>query len=183
MDYVIYLSYREKRLGPHDPGHLLRWATASLAPGGAVSGSTFLPRHVYGQYLRDTLAAAKAAARPDSRLSLIHSQAIAIRRTRAAGPLQVVLTDGEVRADVVVLATGNAASRLPFATPASNRIIADPRAPGALDVQADGLPVVIVGTGLTMIDLAIAITTASPATGKDIPLSPAIGALQRWQYF
>jgi uncharacterized NAD(P)/FAD-binding protein YdhS len=135
-----------------------------LAPGSSVSGTTFLPRHAYGQYLRDTLAAAETAAGPDSRLSLIHSQTVAIKRTGSAGPLQVVLTDGEVRADVAVLATGNAPSEFPFATPATDRVIADPWLPGALDVLGDGSPVVIAGTGLTMIDLAIAISSANPAT-------------------
>jgi len=147
-----------------DPDHLVRWAAASLAPDNPLSGTTFLPRHAYGQYLRDTLAAAERAAGPNSRLSRIHSQAVAIKNAGSAGPLQVVLTDREVRADVAVLATGNAPSEFPFAVPANDRVIADPWLPGALDGLGDGSPVVIAGTGLTMIDLAIAITSANPAT-------------------
>jgi uncharacterized NAD(P)/FAD-binding protein YdhS len=162
--HLLNAMARQMSALPDDPDHLVRWAAASLAPGSTVSGTTFLPRQVYGQYLRDTLTAAETAAEPDSRLSRIHSQAVAIKRTGGAGPIQVVLTDGEVRADVAVLATGNAPSGLPFATPASDRIIADPWLPGALDALGDGSPVVIVGTGLTMIDLAIAITSANPAT-------------------
>jgi uncharacterized NAD(P)/FAD-binding protein YdhS len=162
--HLLNAMARQMSALPDDPDHLVRWAAASLAPDSTPSASTFLPRHAYGQYLRDTLAAAEAAAGQDSRLSRINSQAVAINRAGVAGPLQVVLTDGEVRADVVVLATGNAASEFPFATPASDRIIADPWLPGALDALGDGAQVVIVGTGLTMIDLAIAITSASPAT-------------------
>jgi len=162
--HLLNAMARQMSALPDDPDHLVRWAAASLAPGRTLSASTFLPRHAYGQYLRDTLAAAEAAAGQDSRLSRIQSQAVAINRAGVAGPLQVVLTDGEVRADVVVLATGNATSELPFTTPASDLIIADPWLPGALDALGDGAPVVIAGTGLTMIDLAIAITSANPAT-------------------
>jgi len=161
--HLLNAMARQMSALPDDPDHLVRWAAASLAPGDAVSGNTFLPRQVYGQYLRDTLSAAERTAGPDSRLSRIRSQAVAIKRTGGAGRLQVILTDGEVRADVAVLATGNAPSGLPFATPASDRIIADPWLPGALDSVGDASPVVIVGTGLTMIDLAIAITSANPA--------------------
>jgi uncharacterized NAD(P)/FAD-binding protein YdhS len=162
--HLLNAMARQMSALPDDPDHLVRWAAATLAPGATLSGTTFLPRHAYGQYLRDTLAAAEKAAGPDSRLSLIHSEAVAIKRTGPAGPLQVVLTDGEIRADVAVLATGNAPSELPFATPASDRVITDPWFPGALDALGDGSPVVIAGTGLTMIDLAIAITSANPAT-------------------
>ena len=162
--HLLNAMARQMSALPDDPDHLVRWAAANLAPGRTLSASTFLPRHAYGQYLRDTLAAAEAAAGQDSRLSRIQSQAVAINRAGVAGPLQVVLTDGEVSADVVVLATGNATSELPFTTPASDLIIADPWLPGALDALGDGAPVVIAGTGLTMIDLAIAITSANPAT-------------------
>jgi uncharacterized NAD(P)/FAD-binding protein YdhS len=162
--HLLNAMARQMSALPDDPDHLVRWTAASLAPGRTLSASTFLPRRAYGQYLRDTLAAAESAAGQDSRLSRIQSQAVAINRAGVAGPLQVVLTDGEVRADIVVLATGNAASAFPFATPANDLIMADPWLPGALNALGDGAPVVIVGTGLTMIDLAIAITSANPAT-------------------
>jgi uncharacterized NAD(P)/FAD-binding protein YdhS len=42
--------------------------------------------------------------------------------------------------------------------------VADPWAPGALDGTGDGRPVIIVGTGLTMLDLAMTVTDAHPAT-------------------
>jgi uncharacterized NAD(P)/FAD-binding protein YdhS len=35
--------------------------------------------------------------------------------------------------------------------PQSHRFIAAPRAPGALDAAGDGSPVIVVGTGLTML--------------------------------
>ncbi len=64
---------------------------------------------------------------------------------------------------MAVLALGPTTAGLPFEAPGSSRIIADPWRPGALDPITDGKPVLIVGTGLTMIDLAVAVSERSPA--------------------
>jgi uncharacterized NAD(P)/FAD-binding protein YdhS len=85
--HLLNAMARQMSALPDDPDHLFRWAAANLVPDHTVSGTTFLPRHAYGQYLRDTLAAAEAAARPDSRVSKIHSQAVAIRRALPSGQL------------------------------------------------------------------------------------------------
>jgi uncharacterized NAD(P)/FAD-binding protein YdhS len=63
-----------------------------------------------------------------------------------------------------VLATGNQPPAAPFPVPASPRYIGDPWLPGALDGVADGSPVVVLGTGLTMLDVAISLTGAHPET-------------------
>lgn len=141
---------------PDDPEHLTRWA--------GVPPSTFLPRKEYGRYLRETLAEAERGA-PGSRLTRLRAEVVAIfeEPAESARPLRLVLADGaELRADAAVLATGNVASSLPFPAPASSRIITDPWAPGTLEAITDGSPVVIVGTGLTMLDLAMTITAANP---------------------
>lgn len=66
-------------------------------------------------------------------------------------------------ADAAVVATGNRTT--PGARmPAGGRRIADPWAPGALDGVRDGAPVLVVGTGLTMLDVAVALTEAHPGT-------------------
>jgi uncharacterized NAD(P)/FAD-binding protein YdhS len=46
----------------------------------------------------------------------------------------------------------------------SPRYVSDPWVPGALDGVADGSPVVVLGTGLTMLDVAIRLTDAHPET-------------------
>jgi uncharacterized NAD(P)/FAD-binding protein YdhS len=129
-----------------------------------VTDTTFLPRPAYGRYLQHVLSEAEQLTRPVFRLT---AEAVAIRR-RSAGPaVRVILTDGHLDADIAVLATGNAPAGLPFGVPPGDRVIADPWQPGALDsLLAEPLPrsVVIAGTGLTMLDLAVAITAASPQT-------------------
>ncbi len=143
-----------------DPGHLTRWAAAAGLP-----HDGFLPRRDYGRYLTDSLAAAERAARPTARASRITADVVAIRRpSHGRRALRLHLAaDGRIDADAVVLAAGN----LPPAAPcpvSPDRYIPDPWEPGALDAAADGSPVAVLGTGLSMLDVAIALTGAHPDT-------------------
>lgn len=77
----------------------------------------------------------------------------------AGGRLELRLADGgTVTADSVVLATGPAAGRAAWAPAelvASERFIARPWAPGALDAVGESDDILLVGTGLTAVDLAL----------------------------
>ena len=80
-------------------------------------------------------------------------------------PLRLQLAaDGRIDADAAVLATGNQPPAAPCPVPASHRYIRDPWMPGALDRVGDGSPVVVLGSGLTMLDVAISLTGAHPDT-------------------
>ena len=161
---------------PDDPDHLVRWAAArdsspdnavrrAQAGDGQVTRSTFLPRQDYGHYLRDTLADAEHEALPVAILTRVRSDVLAIRRVAAGRPVRLIMPDGQLDADVVVLATGNAPGRLPFDAPHSDRIVTEPWLPGELgrvSSSDDCRTVVILGTGLTMVDLAIAIAASKP---------------------
>ncbi len=146
-----------------DPDHLIRWAqlegSTAAADGDGDPAGAFLPRRAYGRYLQDTLWQAERRAQPLARLIRVSSQVLAIRTASRGRALRLMLADGGLDADYAVLATGNLPAALPFPAPASPRIITDPWAPGALEQAADGSPVVIAGTGLTMLDAAVAITS------------------------
>lgn len=139
---------------PEDPGHFVRWARAS---GTGVAGDTYAPRRLYGEYLTAMLAAARSGAArtggPD--VTPITATATAITETDARAPMRVHLAaGGRIDADLVVLALGNR----PPADPVpglrwSARYVADPWHPGAL--HRPGGRVLCVGTGLTMIDVAL----------------------------
>ena len=145
---------------PDDPGHLLRWAR-----GAGVDHDGFLPRSAYGRYLQDLLAQARDRARPLARVSQLTAEVTAITATGPGGPLSLRLaTGGHLQADIAVLATGSPARRSRFPVPPGPRFIADPWAPGALAGIGTGGPVVVMGTGLTMVDVAVAATRSSPAT-------------------
>ena len=142
-----------------DPGHLARWAaTAGLPQDG------FLPRKAYGRYLTESLAAAERSAWPAARVRRITAEVVAIRRCSNGRALRLHLAaDGRIDAEAAVLATGNLPPVAPCPVP-EGRFVADPWEPGALDAAADGSPVAVLGTGLSMLDVAIALTDAHPGT-------------------
>jgi uncharacterized NAD(P)/FAD-binding protein YdhS len=145
-----------------DPAHLARWAAANgIRPDG------FLPRAAFGRYLRELLADAERAAGPTATVARITSDVVGLTYRGSGRPLRLQLAaqaQGRIDADAAVLAIGNQPPAAPFAVPASPRYIPDPWIPGALDGVADGSPVVVLGTGLTMLDVAISLTGAHPQT-------------------
>ncbi len=156
-----------------DPGHLARWAAAH----GLKPDDGFLSRPDFGRYLRELLADAERTAGPAATVARITSDVVGLTESGPGRPLRLHLADGGHRghgghwghrdhldADAAVLATGNASPAAPFPAPASPRYIGDPWAPGALDGVADGSPAVVLGTGLTMLDVAISLTGAHPRT-------------------
>ena len=143
-----------------DPDHLLRWAGAA-----GLGTLEFLPRQAFGRYLQDTLADAQRRAAPLARLSPVTSDVLGIRPGAAGRPMRLLLDDGAtLEADFAILATGNPPPSTPVPFPDSPWCIANPWAPGALDAVQDGRPVVILGTGLTMLDVVTAVTSNHPRT-------------------
>jgi uncharacterized NAD(P)/FAD-binding protein YdhS len=122
-----------------------------------------VPRSTYGDYLSALLRESVEA----SPRVFEHRRAEAVALTSEAGRARIGLADGgHVVADRVVLAIGNLPPRsAPLHSgrwPVDpSRYVQDPWAPGALDALAggDGL---LVGTGLTMIDVALRIIAGRP---------------------
>jgi len=137
---------------PDRRDHFVAWLKAR---GGAEEASDFVPRLTYGDYLRDTIAAAEREA--GGRLDFVAGAAVDV--AIEADGVRVELADGRtITADVAVLAPGN----LPPHPPAA---IEEGLGPPAYfadpwdDATAEGLGpddlVVIVGTGLTMVDVVL----------------------------
>ncbi|TYB57193.1 hypothetical protein FXF51_40910 [Nonomuraea sp. PA05] len=136
-----------------DPGHLRAWARTE-----GVHAYDYLPRAVYGRYLREVLAAAEDP--PARQLHRVTGTAVALDADHT-----VRLSDGRrIGGDAVVLALGNRSPAALPGVPAHPRHIADPWAPGALAGIDDGAPVLVLGTGLTMVDVALTVTRAHPDT-------------------
>jgi uncharacterized NAD(P)/FAD-binding protein YdhS len=119
-----------------------------------IKPSTFVARARYGDYLADHLAA--SARRSSARLVRRHDRVVAVDHTGRQVALR--FDSGETLvADAAVLATGTSPG-VAWAPPGlltSNRFVRDPWVPGVLD----GLPdtdVLLVGTGLTMVDVVLA---------------------------
>lgn len=148
---------------PDDPAHYVRWRRRRNAPE-AADAYAFTPRRDYGCYLDDSLRDALGRGRADVTVS--HERCRATRIDRRSRGLLVGTDDGrELTADAVVLAPGLPASSdhwAPTALRSSRFFVADPWAPGALDVvrrdRTGPADVLLVGTGLTTVDVTIALT-------------------------
>ncbi len=161
--------------GTGNPLHLLNVPAVRM---GAVSGhpehfhewlrerdpetpeEAFVARGVYGSYLADLLARAEAGA-PDVPVNRCRGEVTGLA-TGAGGELLLRFADGaELEADRVVLALGPLTGGDPIPVPSELRAaggyVADPWAPGALDRVRHEREVLIVGTGLTMVDVALSL--------------------------
>lgn len=142
---------------PQDFLAYVRGAGIHAAPG------DYLPRQVFGEYLRARFEAARSAA---PGIHCVHHRASVLQLRRAQdGRFDLWLDDGTaLRADQVVLALGNP----PPATPrelagiaGTDRYIRDPWSLGALTHQ-DVSSVLLLGSGLTMIDAALRLAAIRP---------------------
>jgi uncharacterized NAD(P)/FAD-binding protein YdhS len=146
-----------------DPSHFLRWLWAKDLPDHPAvsippSGHAFVPRGIYGRYLAECLDRAEAEAPGDVALMRIGHRVVGL--IEGAGGLELKLDDGSARiADVAVLCIGNLPPRLPPApgveTTAGPRLIANPWDEASLARIGPSDAVLVLGSGLTMIDVAV----------------------------
>ncbi|HKC29577.1 MAG TPA: FAD/NAD(P)-binding protein, partial [Jatrophihabitans sp.] len=138
---------------PEDSGHFLRWLRRHVAVDFPEDG--FAPRLHYAQYLSSVLDQARRES------PQVHVQHVRHRVTdlRAVGNrLRLSLDDGTNRAvDAVVLAVGHAPASTSWAPPTlarSPQFVPDPWRRGVAPVVEAGDEIVLVGTGLTAVDMA-----------------------------
>ena len=160
--------------GTTNPVHLLnsRAGTMSVPAAGpddftawcrrrdpSFGDASFAPRAWYGTYLAERLASASAA---NPRRLEVHSGRIAaLRLERGRRPVVVEAGGRRRSADRAVLAVGHAPPADPawaVALRGHPRYVADPWGRGdALDRVPAGGPVLLVGTGLTAVDVALSL--------------------------
>ncbi|MBB4662267.1 FAD/NAD(P)-binding protein [Conexibacter arvalis] len=170
---------------PGDPGHFAAWAADRLGP---LPAGAYLPRGLYGDYLRALLDDAERSAAPGRCLERVVGEAVDVvpgrgaalggsrgaSRPMAGGAVDggaaggagaggavdgatVVLADGRaIAADAVVLALGGLPAAAPVALPDDPRVVGDPWAPGALAGAPPAATTLLIGSGLTAVDVAVA---------------------------
>ncbi len=137
------------------PGHFYTWANTQNSE---IEASSFVPRRLYGEYLSSCLEESVTSKRAKIKFTLLHNEVIDLQREGNRFSLQ--LQDGKhITADIVVLALGNAPSVLP-AQPHTKfynhaRFYQNPWSHEALADLNPDKPVLIIGTGLTMVDKVI----------------------------
>jgi uncharacterized NAD(P)/FAD-binding protein YdhS len=159
-DFPYLLNVPAGRLSAasEDPLQFLRFARQSLP---AADAEDFLPRALYGDYLQDALLQAERSAPSHVRLTRVFSEVRRIVRRGGEKPLLAVIADREatIPADRIILALGNPPPRLmPWAEEVRNHpaYVRDPWAiPMTLGAEHT---VLIIGNGLTMVDVALALS-------------------------
>jgi hydroxyacylglutathione hydrolase len=149
------LNVRAKNMSayPDDPEHFLQWVHLNHDSG--ASPDDYLPRPVYGQYVASVLQ--HEIERHPGHVEHVQHEAVSIARVGESAEIR--LRSGRTLfADKVVMALGNfppGDPRLPGRTPHSQRYVSNPWAPSALGDVSHDESVLLVGSGLTSVDLAI----------------------------
>ena len=139
---------------PHDSEHFLRWAQGR---NGAVAPNTFVSRRLYGEYLESVLRESEGAAGGGCLERLVGE---VIDAEPDGGGIWLTFADGSRRHfERVVLALGNYSPANPPVEGAdfysSERYVRDPWIRGSLDVIQPGESVLMLGTGLTALDISL----------------------------
>jgi uncharacterized NAD(P)/FAD-binding protein YdhS len=152
---------------PDDPGHFERWLRAE-----GLSSNGFARRTDYGRYLAEEFD--RTAAESPERIERVESEAVAA--DAVASGWRIHCRQGPpVDATTLVLATGLLPPKPPSGIdPASlppGAYIADPWREDFTAGLVPGDRVLLIGTGLTMVDVALALA--------ELPHPPRIDALSR----
>ena len=146
----------------------------------ACNGGSFVARKWYGDYLRSTLhdAAVKVSSKRDAPRLVTKNATVTTIDRRADGSLELAFVEaggeGSLLADRVVLALGNfLPANVGLPDPRfyqSRRYLRDPWRAGALSRIDLSRPVVLIGTGLTMLDVAATLKRRAVAAGMPLSL-------------
>lgn len=144
-DHLLNVRASNMSAFPDDPGHFSRWLLAGARDCGPED---FAPRRLYRDYLADLTDPLFL----DGQLRRVRGEAVECRED--ASGLEILCQDGEdgpvasVRGDIVVVATGNEGPTLP---PEPWRYAGWGGEQERPPIAAHA-PVVVIGTGLTMVD-------------------------------
>jgi uncharacterized NAD(P)/FAD-binding protein YdhS len=160
-DHLLNVRAANMSAYPEHPDHFADWL---VSQGRAPEAHRFVSRADYGAYLQSLLRKAAESPAAAGRLILEADEVTALGRDGDGWRLTLALGQTR-RADAVVLALGNMAPHPPAgiaeAARASARYVADPWAWPISEAPEAGL-VVLLGTGLTMVDVALSVSTHRP---------------------
>jgi uncharacterized NAD(P)/FAD-binding protein YdhS len=166
-DFPYLLNVPAGRLSAasEDSLQFLRFARQSLPEADAED---FLPRALYGDYLQDALLQAERSAPSHVRLNRVFDEVRCIVRRGGEKPLLAVISNREgIPADRIILALGNPPPALmPWAEAVRNHsaYVHDPWT--LPKIFGPGHAVLIVGNGLTMADVALALSADPDRTPR-----------------
>jgi uncharacterized NAD(P)/FAD-binding protein YdhS/predicted metal-dependent enzyme (double-stranded beta helix superfamily) len=160
------LNVPAKRMSawPDRPEDFLRWAQGR---DGSVQAYDFLPREWYGDYVRDALRDAALDAGDLAKLSVVYDEVRRVARRPGGGWVIHLAHGASLRAEAVVLAIGHRPPSDPIGKSWNGprtRLIADPWRPFAMNVVRPDEPVIVIGSGLTAVDVVLSLAAQPRST-------------------
>jgi uncharacterized NAD(P)/FAD-binding protein YdhS len=151
-EHLLNVPARRMSAYSDDPAHFVRWLEARTGSGGAEA---FAPRMTFGDYLSGELAAA------GSGVEVVTGEAVDVSASNGAELVR--LADGRaIAADAVIFAPGNLQPAVPgpIETGALGAAwIGDPWSEALTRDLAEDAPIVLIGSGLTAVDVALTLDT------------------------
>jgi uncharacterized NAD(P)/FAD-binding protein YdhS len=163
VEHLLNVRVQNMSARVSDPLHFLRWAQEHYSS--QVQPNDYLPRRVYGKYVESTLC--ETIEENPGQFEWRRDEVLSIARAEDSAEL-VLRSGSRVLADRVVLALGNfPPGDLKFHGRSEHcrRYVANPWATNAFDEIATQGSVLLVGSGLTSVDVAISLR-ARGFTGK-----------------
>jgi uncharacterized NAD(P)/FAD-binding protein YdhS len=196
-DHLLNVRVANMSALPDQPDHFWRWLTSRSTDAPMCPDPyCFVPRRIYGDYIASLLEQQISDPSDAERLSIVRGTCVEINEGPAG--VSAVLDDGQsLFGDIAVLATGHdmRASRADFADPWTP--------PSAAPIDPDAT-VLLLGTGLTMVDYVLSLlrdghrgpivamsrrgllakphrrTDAQRIEEADVPFGAGISSLLRW---
>lgn len=154
--HLLNLPAEKMSAFPERPEHFVGWARANYEP--AIQPRSFLPRAIYGRYMESLLRHAAASA-PNGNFTWIEEEALSLTRRHGAFAIQTK-NGPELLAQSVVIATGNyppSDPKIPGLDRSSPHYIGYPWSPDALNGLSADDSVLLLGSGLTSMDMTVAL--------------------------
>lgn len=177
-EYLLNVRAGALSVYPDEPQHFAAWLAAQ--PESAGAAPEFAARATYGRYLHQTLATALNQPQPNGSRLRWHGQEATAAPLLPDGRRTVQLADGhEISSNYVALALGNFAPPPPAGPDlrylAHPGFHADPWAPGLLQRIGPDDAVLLIGSGLTAVDVLLGLRQA----GHRAPIA-VVGRHGRW---
>lgn len=151
--YLLNVRTGNMSAFPDDPGHFERWLEGADVGEDVLrtDAGQFATRRLYGRYLQATLLAEQGKC--GRRVRLVRDEVVHLARAPEGGWRLDCASGRRITARGVVLACGN----LPMNRPCDGIVHHNPWPAAALEGLKPNQPVLIVGTGLTMVDIVLAL--------------------------
>jgi uncharacterized NAD(P)/FAD-binding protein YdhS len=163
---VAYRTADAKHLLNVPAGHMSAWPDRpddflifARSKDSTVNSTDFLPRRLYGQYVREILFAQADAARQHLSAEVLRDLVICMETSTSSSGWKLQTKAGKsIHAQIAILATGHRPPNDPFLerwTGPRTRFIIDPWTTLALTQIGPNEPVLLLGSGLTAVDVML----------------------------